>query len=509
MTAYTRTHAIGFQQYSVAEMVRLVRERPQLSLQPAVAERIARGASYVARKCAEDIHIYGVNSGFGALCETRIAPEEMERLQHNFLMSHAVGVGELIDPELSLLTILVKLLTLRAGTPGVTLECAQRLLDLWNYDVVPAIPKKGTLGASGDLAPLAHMSLPLIGLGEVFFRGKLMPAGDALRELGWRPLRLQPKEGLALTNGVQYINALGAHAVARIADFARSADVLAALSSQAFSTSETFYSELYQTTSLHPERMTVARNLTRLMAGSNHSQLQTCNRSKQDPYSFRCIPQVHGATRQVLRFAIEILERECNSVSDNPQFFAEEDAILYGGALHGESTAIALDALALGASELAQMSERRTYQLLSGRRGLPDFLVGRPGLNSGLMVAQYTSAAMINENKVLCTPASVDTIPSCQLQEDHVSMGGTCAYKLAQIADNSEFVFAIELMAAAQAIDLNPALQLSPATRRIHEEYRAVVPMLNEDRVLETDIDTSRRFFLEQQQHWASSLELS
>lgn len=507
MTA-TAPHAIGFQQYTLEEMIRLVRERPQLSLQPAVEARIRKGAEFVARKCAQDLHIYGVNSGFGALCETRIAPEEMERLQQNFLMSHAVGVGELISRELSLLTILVKLLTLRAGTPGVTLECAHRLIDFWNHDVVPAIPKKGTLGASGDLAPLAHMSLPLIGLGEVFFRGRLTPASEALRELGWKPLRLKPKEGLALTNGVQYINALGLHAVARIEEFVRSADVLAALSAQAFSTSETFYSELYQTTSLHPDRTTVARNLGRLMSGSNHFLLPTCNRSKQDPYSFRCIPQVHGAVRQVLRFAKEILERECNSVSDNPQFFADEDAILFGGALHGESTAIALDALAIGASELAQISERRTYQLLSGRRGLPDFLVSRPGLNSGLMVAQYTSAAMVNENKVLCTPASVDTIPSCQLQEDHVSMGGTCAYKLEQIADNSEYVYAIELMTAAQAIDLNPALKLSPLTRQIHEEYRCVVPFLSEDRVLKEDIDASRSHFLAQQSRWAARLEL-
>jgi histidine ammonia-lyase len=509
MAKATDSHAISLAFYTLDDLGRLVDTRPRLTLDPATEARIAGGAAFVLRKAAEDRHIYGTNTGFGSLCETRVAGDEMETLQYNHVVSHAVGVGEPVPERIARLTLLIKLLTFRSGHTGISLEPVRRLLDHWNHDIVPAIPKKGTVGASGDLAPLAHMALPLLGMGRVHCNGQVTEAGPVLQERGWRPLRLKPKEGLALTNGVQYINAIAVDCLLRIEQLIRCADVLAALSAQAFSASETFYHPLYHQTSYHEDRRAVSANLTRLLEGSNHHQLSTCNQSKQDPYSFRCTPQVHGAIRQVAGFARETLERECNGVSDNPLFFPEQDTILFGGNLHGQSTAFVLDFLAIATSELANISERRTYQLLSGRRGLPDFLVNRPGLNSGLMIAQYTSAALVNENKVLCTPASVDTIPTCQLQEDHVSMGGTAAYKLMTIVDNCHYVMAIELLTAAQAIELNRELRLSRITRQIFQAFRQEVAFLDKDRVIADDIEKAHTFLQGHRRQWATELGLT
>lgn len=478
--------------YPLAELAAIARDRPRLRLSDAVEKNIVSGARYVRSIAGEDRHIYGVNTGFGSLCETRIDPDRMSDLQHKHLVSHACGIGEPVSEYLSRLVMLVKLLTFRAGRSGITLQTVNRMLDHWNTDVIPVIPKRGTVGASGDLAPLAHLALPLIGLGEVHRDGDIVPADTALADLGWQPLRLGPKEGLALTNGVQYINSLAADSILRAGELIRCADLISSLSIQAFSCAETFYQQILHETSLHEQRGVVAANLRALLAGSNHHTLSGCNAAKEDPYSFRCVPQVHAAVRQTHGFAEDVVWRECNSVSDNPLFFAESDQVILGGNLHGQSTAFALDFLAIATSELANISERRTYQLLSGQHGLPSFLVAEPGLDSGLMIPQYTSAALVNENKVLSTPASIDTIPTCQLQEDHVSMGGTSAYKLDQIIGNTEYVLAIELMTAVQAIDLNPGLRLSPATKSIVDEFRQRIPFLSEDRLQARDIELAR-----------------
>jgi histidine ammonia-lyase len=501
-------HALSLDFYHLAELSELAGGRVPLRLDPAVLERIRAGAEYVQRKAREDRFIYGVNTGFGSLCETRIGAHEVEMLQYNHVVSHACGVGELASPRTVRLMMLIKLLTFRGGHTGVSVPTVSRLLDLWNHDLIPAVPRKGTVGASGDLAPLAHMALPLLGLGKVHRRGELVAASEALAEHGWEPITLQPKEGLALTNGVQYINAVAAECLIEIVDLVRCADVVAALSIQAFSAASSFYQAPYHETSLHQERRDVAANLRRLLAGSNHAELPTCNRSQQDPYSFRCIPQVHGAVRQVVGFAVSTIENELNGVSDNPLFFPERDEILFGGNLHGESTALVLDALAMATSELASISERRSYQLLSGQRGLPSFLVKHPGVNSGFMIAQYTQAALINENKVLSTPASVDTIPTCQLQEDHVSMGGTAANKLCQVLVNCEYVLAIELLMAAQAADLNPALELSPPLREIHRALRERIAFLEQDRLMSVDLEGARDFLRDCKRPWAASLGL-
>jgi histidine ammonia-lyase len=501
-------HHVTLDFYTLDDMRRIVDELPQLALSDEVKERIDGGAQFVREKAAEDRYIYGVNTGFGSLCETRVESTEMETLQFNHVVSHAVGVGDIVPERISRIAMLIKLLTFRSGRTGISRDPVDRFVELWNRDIIPTIPKKGTVGASGDLAPLAHMGLPLLGLGSVHVNGSVKPTSEVLDTLGWEPLRLKPKEGLAITNGVQYINAIAVDCLIQIEELVRCADILGSLSAQAFSTSRTFYQPQYHLTSYHPERQDVAANLRTLLDGSNHWDLPTCNRSMQDPYSFRCIPQVHGAVRQAVRFSREIIERECNGTSDNPLFFPEEDLILFGGNLHGQSTAMVLDLLAMALTELTSISERRTYQLLSGTRGLPDFLVGNPGLNSGMMITQYTSAALVNESKVLSNPASVDTIMTAQLQEDSVSMGGTSAYKLQTIIDNCHYVFGIELLNAAQAIEMNEALQPSPIAKRIVGDFREHVAFLDKDRILADDMQVARDFLTEHRRSWASELSL-
>jgi histidine ammonia-lyase len=484
--------AITLERYRLEDLRAIAAERRPLGLCADVRARIRAGAQHVASQVERGQVIYGVTTGFGALAERAIPRAQLSELQHRHVVSHACGVGPFAPESISRLALLVKLLTFRGGHTGITVETVERLLALWNRGAIPAIPLQGTVGASGDLAPLAHMALPLLGLGHVHAGDRIAPAREVLGDQP--PVQLAPKEGLALTNGIQFIAAIGAHGVLECARLARAADAIAALSIQGFSAARDFFAARYHETSLHRERGAVAANLRALLAGGNHHALPTAVASRQDPYSFRCIPQVHGAVRQAIRFAHQTIEDEVNGVSDNPLFFPDEDLVLCGGALHGESVAMALDFLAIAASELASISERRTYQLLSGRRGLPDFLVAAPGLNSGFMVAQYTAASLVNHNKVLCTPACVDTIPTCQLQEDHVSMGGTSGIKLLQILDNCAVVLGIELLVAAQAISLNDGLVLSDRTLPIVGELRRSIAPLTEDRVLAGDIAEARRF---------------
>lgn len=502
-----KVHEITFERYGLTELLAIVDSGARLALSDEVSARIDAGARYVAQIAGQDRHIYGVNTGFGSLCETRIEQSQQSELQRKHLMSHACGIGDIIPERISRLVMLVKLLTFRWGHSGISTDLVERLITLWNEDAIPAIPKKGSVGASGDLAPLAHMALPLIGMGRLHFQGEISHADVVLPKIGMSAATLGPKEGLALTNGVQYINALAVDLLGRSERLVRCADVLAALSIQAFSCANTFYQRRLHETSFHQDRRIVADNLSVLLAGSNHHALSGRNNvAGEDPYSFRCVPQVHAAVRQALSYGITVTENECNSVSDNPMFFPEEDAVLLGGALHGESTAFALDFLAIAMSELANISERRTYQLLSGQHGLPSYLVANPGVDSGLMVVQYTAAALVNENKVLATPASIDTIPTCQLQEDHVSMGGTSAYKLQQIVANCEYVLAIELLAAAQAIDLNPDLHISDRTRQVVADLRQDVAFLSEDRQQSVDIERAHACLRSRSAAWTADL---
>ncbi|AZC24468.1 HAL/PAL/TAL family ammonia-lyase [Pseudomonas sessilinigenes] len=470
--------------FSPEDLVAAARSGCSLRLDPGVVDNIDRAHRFVLEIAGSDALHYGINTGFGSLCTTHIDPADLSTLQHNLLKSHACGVGAPVTEEISRLVTLIKLLTFRSGNSGVSLSTVTRIVDLWNHGVVGAIAKKGTVGASGDLAPLAHLFLPLIGLGEVWHRGVLRPSAQVLQELGLAPLTLQPKDGLCLTNGVQYLNALGALATVRAKRLVALADLCAAMSMMGFSAARSFVDPQIHQTCLHPERSQVARHLRLLTQGSNHADLPHCNPAMEDPYSFRCAPQVHGAARQVVGYLENIIGNECNSVSDNPLVFPDTRQILTCGNLHGQSTAFALDFAAIGISDLSNISERRTYQLLSGQNGLPGFLVAKPGLNSGFMIAQYTSAALLNENKVLSNPASVDTVPTCHLQEDHVSMGGTSAYKLETVLDNCETILAIELLTACQAIDMNPGLQLSERGRKVHAAVREEIPFVREDQLM-------------------------
>jgi histidine ammonia-lyase len=500
------THLISLDRYHIETLGALARAGTGLDLADAVATEIDAGARFAGELARGDAHVYGVNSGFGALAEHRVSVDDVEALQWNHIVSHAAGVGPPVSERLARLTLLVKLLTFRTGRTAISLDTVKRLIAMWNAGVIPVIPMKGTVGASGDLAPLAHMALPLIGLGEVWMDGRRCPASEAAARHGWTPIHFGAKEGLALTNGTQYITALAVDALLRIDALLDMADLVAALSAQAFSTSLTYFHPLYHSTTHHVDRRLVARHLAWATANGNHHTLSTAQRSKQDPYSFRCIPQVHGAVRQVHRFCRQTIEDELNGVSDNPLFFAEESEVLFGGNLHGQSVAFALDFLAMAASELSSISERRVYQLLSGRRGLPDFLALKPGLHSGLMLAQYTAAALVNENKTLCHPASVDTIPTSQLQEDHVSMGGTAGYKLMTVIDNCEYVLGIELFTAAQAAEMTPALQLSPIGGELHGAFRRIVPFVDADRVISGDIERARRFIGDEAPGWSARL---
>jgi histidine ammonia-lyase len=505
-TARQARHDLSLDFYDIDALGAIAAGPATLGLGPDAEKLIARGAEYVASIAGEDRHIYGVNTGFGSLAVRRIPRDQQSELQHRHLLSHACGVGDPVPERIARLATLIKLLTFRTGHSGITLPTVQRMVELWNRGVVPVIPKKGTVGASGDLAPLAHMALPLIGEGRVHYEGAVVDAPVALDALGLEPLRLGPKEGLALTNGVQYLNALAVDSLLRATTLVRFADLVTALSIQGFSTARSFYQPLLGKTWQHPERVTVAANLHALLDGSNHADLPHCNVAQEDPYSYRCVPQVHAAVRQALGFARQVVERECNGVSDNPVFFPDEGQVLCAGNLHGASTAMVMDLLAISLADLSSISERRTYQLLSGQHGLPDYLVAAPGLDSGLMIPQYTAAALVNECKVLATPASVDTIATCQLQEDHVSMGGTSAYKLVQILDNCTYVLAIELLTAAQAIDLNEGLALSPATAPIVAELRDEIPHLDRDRYQHPDIERARDLVAERAGRWCDEL---
>jgi histidine ammonia-lyase len=500
-------HELRQGHYSLEELGHIADKRPTLALSNEIARLIEAGADFVRRLAHGDQHIYGVNTGFGALCENRVDPSDTRRLQYNHVVSHAAGVGDAATERISRISMLVKLLTFRTGHTGIGRGPVDRLIELWNAGVIPVIPAKGTVGASGDLSPLAHLSLPLLGLGEVWVNGERHSAAVLTERYGLEPIELEPKEGLALTNGVQFITAHAVDSLLRIAALVDFADIVAGLSAQAFSASDTFAHPLYHSCTLHEDRRIVARNLRAMMHGSNGHMLETANKSKQDPYSFRCIPQVHGAVRQVVNFAWATIEDEANGVSDNPLFFAEQELALFGGNLHGESVAFCLDMLAMAMSELASISERRTYQLHSGRRGLPDFLTAQPGLNSGLMIAQYTAAALVNESKTLCHPASVDTIPTCQLQEDHVSMGGTAACKLQTIIDNCEYVLGIELISAAQAAELLGGLHLSELAQDLLKSVREQVDPLDTDRPIAPDLEAARSFVAHEASQWSDRIK--
>jgi histidine ammonia-lyase len=476
------------------EDVEAVARGAPVRLAPGAAERVRRSREVIERLVEQGATVYGVTTGFGALAQVRLEPARASALQHGLLRSHAVGVGpELSDEEVrAMLALRAQVLAL--GFSGVRLIVIERLLDLLAHDVLPCVPEQGSLGASGDLAPLAHLALPLVGEGEVRLRGERLPASTALARLGLEPLRLEAKEGLALVNGTQAMTAVGCLATARAERLARSADVAAACTIEGILGTDRAFDPRVVALRPHPGQQASAANLRRLLAGS---EVVASHRDSphlvQDAYSLRCAPQVHGAFRDACARARTTLEIELRSVSDNPVVLADDGETASGGNFHGQPVALVLDGLAAAAVGLASISERRLYRLLdpASSNGLPAFLVGEAGLNSGFMVCQYTAASLVSECKSLAHPAAADSIPSSAGQEDHVSMGMTAARHARVCVEAAETVVALELLAAAQACELRAPLRLAPGSAAAVRALRDVAPALDEDRLLKPDVDAA------------------
>jgi histidine ammonia-lyase len=450
-------------------------------------ERILKCRGYLDEKMkSPDALYYGINTGFGFLQNVQIDDAQLSELQNNLLKSHACGLGDEVPEDIVKLMVMLKIKSLSYGHSGVQIDTVKRLMDMYNSKMYPIIYTQGSLGASGDLAPLSHLALPLIGLGEVYLQGQKMSAADALKKLDWQPIALQSKEGIALINGTQFMSAYGLHNLVQAERLMQWANIIAAISFDAFNCTEEPLNVHIHAVRPHEGQMSVAKTLRNLLEGSE-ILIQKKN-NVQDPYSFRCIPQVHGATHDTLTYIKNIFITEINSVTDNPNIFPDEDLIVSGGNFHGQPLALAADFLAIAMSEIASISERRTFQLLSGQRNLPNFLIKNSGLHSGLMIPQYVSAGIVSENKQLCTPSSIDTIPSSNNQEDHVSMGANGAVKCKRVIDNVEKVLAIELLTAVQAIEFRRPLKTSIELEKIISAFRKEVSFNDADRILHDDM---------------------
>jgi histidine ammonia-lyase len=478
-----KIHSISSEKLTYKRVFDVLKEGWKLELSAEARQRITRCREYLDQTlAAREDPVYGINTGFGSLCNVQISNGPLADLQRNLVMSHACGFGSEVPEEIVRLMLLLKIQSLSYGHSGVQPETVELLVSFFNNDILPVVYEQGSLGASGDLAPLAHLSLPLLGLGEVNFKGRRMPAAQALQEAGLKPLEMKSKEGLALLNGTQFMSAYGVYSLLKTFRLSILADVIGALSLDAFDGRiEPFHPRLHEIRN-HKGQIRTAERIRKLLEGS-----ELISRPKthvQDPYSFRCIPQVHGASKDSINYVAYVFSCEMNAVTDNPTLFPEEDMIISGGNFHGQPLALALDNLAIALAELGNISERRTYQLISGKRGLPPFLVAHPGLNSGFMIPQYTAASIVSQNKQLCTPASVDSIESSQGQEDHVSMGANAATKALKVVNNLERILAIELFNAAQALEFRRPARTSPFLEDFVKQYREEVPFIENDEVM-------------------------
>lgn len=486
------TYSIGGN-ISLEDLKYFLHHNSAIALSDNAKQKIKANRAFLEKKIAEPgARYYGINTGFGALCDVEIPQNQLEQLQENLVMSHACGMGDEVKHEVVKLMMLLKAKGLSLGYSGVTLEAVEKLIELYNKEVYPIIWEVGSLGASGDLAPLAHLTLPLMGQGWVRYKGEKRDTADVFKELGIQPLTLKAKEGLALLNGTQFMSAWGCYSILEAERVQKLADFTAAVSVDAFNAQITPFHPAIQKVRNHKGQIESAENVLYFLQGSEIAQQLKNN--VQDPYSFRCVPQVHGAVKFAVSQVREVFECEINAVTDNPLIFEEEDLIMSGGNFHGEPLALALDYLGIAMSELASISERRTFQLISGKRELPKFLVEDSGLNSGLMIPQYTAASIVSMNKQLATPASVDTITSSDGQEDHVSMGANAAVKTYKIVYNIEKVLAIEFMTAMQALEFRKPLKSSPMIEDIKAQYRNIVPYYDKDRVLYGDIQVTVDF---------------
>ncbi|MBU2972508.1 histidine ammonia-lyase [Pseudoalteromonas sp. C2R02] len=460
----------------------------QAELSQEALDKINISRQRVEKMAASDEAVYGINTGFGPLCDTQISPEDTNLLQKNLLITHAVGVGEPIAKSISKLMLITKVHALSQGFSGIRLETVERMLAFIKLDLIPVVPEQGSVGASGDLAPLSHLFLPLLGEGEFWQDDKIVPAAQVLKENNLEPMELHAKEGLALINGTQFILSHGITALTKMRYLLDLADMTGAMSIEGMQGSEQpFRDELHQTRAFKGNLEVAARMRTFFKDSQNMADHEECDRV-QDPYSLRCIPQVHGASRNAYYHLEELVEIEMNSVTDNPIVISSEEAIS-GGSFHGQPLAMVLDYASIAAAELGNISDRRCYLLLEGLHGLPRLLTTAGGLNSGMMIPQYATAALVTENKSLCFPPSADSVPTSMGQEDHVSMGSISGRKLNQILGNLEKIFAIELMYAAQAVEFRRPNKCSDIIEKNLQVIRAKVAKLEEDRLLKPDID--------------------
>lgn len=486
-------HHISSEWLTIDKVSQLLQPGVKLELSDDARSRIIRCREYLDNKMkSQKEPIYGITTGFGSLCNISIGADQLKQLQKNLVMSHSCGVGERVPREIVRLMLLLKAQSLSYGNSGVQLITVQRLLDFFNNDVTPVVYQQGSLGASGDLAPLANMSLPLIGLGEVEYKGVIRPAAEVLAEFGWEPVELQSKEGLALLNGTQFMSSYGVWSLINARRLSALADKIGAMSLDAFDGRIEPFCDPVNVVRNHAGQVATARAVRRWLEGSEITVRPKAH--VQDPYSFRCMPQVHGAAKDTIDYVWRILEEEINAPTDNPTVFPDEDLIVSAGNFHGEPIALPMDFLAVAVSELANISERRIYTLIGGKRDLPSFLVANPGVNSGFMIPQYAAASIVNQSKGLCWPNSCDSIPSSQGQEDHVSMGSNSATKLYRIVLNTERVLAIELFNSAQALEFRRPLKSSPAIEEWHARYRETVPFIEDDTVMSPLIEASIQF---------------
>ncbi len=488
-----KTYTVKPDRPGVFSYCSVLQEGDYVELGKEAVERIVKCRDYLDNKISRTSEpLYGITTGFGSLCNISIGADDLEQLQRNLVMSHACGVGERVPDHIVKLMMLLKVQSLSYGNSGVQLATVQRLLDFYNNDIVPVVYRQGSLGASGDLAPLANMCLPLIGLGEVVYKGRTMPAADVLVQMGWKPLQLKSKEGLALLNGTQFMLAHGLWSLYRSHNLNIAARYIAAMSLDAFDGRIEPFGEQVNCVRHHRGQIQITTDIRAILSDSQIIAQHKVH--VQDPYSFRCIPQVHGAVLDTIYHCMNVFDNEVSAPTDNPTIFPDDDLIVSAGNFHGEPIAMPMDFLAIAMTELANISERRIYKLVSGTRGLPSFLVAKPGLNSGFMIAQYAAASVLNQSKGLCWPCSCDSIPSSQGQEDHVSMGANSATKLLQVVDNTTRVLGIELMTAAQALEFRRPLKSSTRIERVFENFRSHVPFIDSDCVMSPLIDKAVKF---------------
>jgi len=465
----------------------------KLSLSEESIKLITVCRDYLDRKLENNTSpIYGITTGFGSLHKKSISKDQLNKLQENLVMSHACGTGAVVREEIVRLMLLLKIHALSLGKSGVQVATIQRLIDFFNEGICPVVYEQGSLGASGDLAPLAHLVLPLLGMGEVIYKGQILQASVILDKFGWAPVELQSKEGLALLNGTQFMSSYGVYIISMAERLSAFADITSAISLEAYDGRPDPFFECIHQIRPHKGQVETARAFREMLKGS-----QLISRQKahvQDPYSFRCIPQVHGASKDAITYAKSVIFTEINSVTDNPTIFPDEDLIVSGGNFHGQPLALIFDYLAIALAELGSISERRVYRLIAGQRDLPEFLVANPGLNSGFMIPQYTAASIVSQNKQLCTPSSIDSIPSSNEQEDHVSMGANGATKLLRVAENLERILAIELFTAAQALEFRRPLRSSEVLEDVIRSFREKIPFINNDKVMYPEIEKSVKF---------------